>query len=97
MPEEKQTLLSGVKSLTFLYYDGTQWDHVWDTTQQTNLPYAISHSVEIATPRLIDIPCSAEPDRKTLVTVVLHEGLSCHHSDCATPIEITRNGSASID
>jgi prepilin-type N-terminal cleavage/methylation domain-containing protein len=41
MPEEEQTLLTGVQSLTFQYYDGTQWDSAWDTTQQTNLPLAI--------------------------------------------------------
>jgi prepilin-type N-terminal cleavage/methylation domain-containing protein len=51
MPDEKQTILSGVQSLTFLYYDGTQWDPVWDTTQQTNLPYAIKVQIQMALPR----------------------------------------------
>ena len=31
-----------------LYYDGTQWDHVWDTTQQTNLPLAIKVQIHMA-------------------------------------------------
>jgi type II secretion system protein J len=48
LPEEKHTLLSGVQSLTFLYYDGTQWDAVWDTTQQTNLPLAIKVQIQMA-------------------------------------------------
>jgi type II secretion system protein J len=48
MPEEKQTLLSGVQSLTFLYYDGSQWDAAWDTTQQTNLPQAIKVQILLA-------------------------------------------------
>jgi prepilin-type N-terminal cleavage/methylation domain-containing protein len=48
MPEEKHTILSGVQSLTFLYYDGTQWDPVWDTTQQTNLPLAIKVQIQMA-------------------------------------------------
>lgn len=48
MPEERQTLLSGVQSLTFLYYDGTQWDQNWDTTQQTNLPTAIKVQIYMA-------------------------------------------------
>jgi prepilin-type N-terminal cleavage/methylation domain-containing protein len=48
MPEEKHTLLSGVQNLTFLYYDGTQWDAVWDTTQQTNLPLAIKVQIQMA-------------------------------------------------
>lgn len=47
-PEEKRTLLSGVQSLTFLYYDGTQWDQAWDTTQQTNLPLAIKVQIQMA-------------------------------------------------
>jgi type II secretion system protein J len=48
LPEEKHTLLSGVQSLTFLYYDGTQWDQAWDTTQQTNLPQAIKVQIQMA-------------------------------------------------
>ena len=48
-PEEKHAILSGVQSLTFLYYDGTQWDQVWDTTQQTNLPLAIKVRIQMAT------------------------------------------------
>ena len=48
LPEEKQTLLSGVQSVTFLYYDGTQWDAAWDTTQQTNLPLAIKVQIQMA-------------------------------------------------
>src|SRR5208283_4067237 len=47
MPEEKHTLLSGVQSLTFLYYDGTQWDQAWDTTQQSNLPVAIKVQIQM--------------------------------------------------
>src|SRR5580658_1669325 len=41
LPDEQHSLLHGVQSLTFLYYDGTQWDQNLDTTQQTNLPLAI--------------------------------------------------------
>lgn len=48
MPEEQQVLLSGVQALTFLYYDGTQWDAAWDTTQQTNLPQAIKVQIQMA-------------------------------------------------
>jgi hypothetical protein len=47
-PEERQVLLSGVRTLTFLYYDGTQWDQAWDTTQQTNLPRAIKVQIQMA-------------------------------------------------
>jgi type II secretion system protein J len=47
-PDEKHAILSGVQSLTFLYYDGTQWDPNWDTTQQTNLPQAIKVQIQMA-------------------------------------------------
>ncbi len=48
LPDEEHTLLSGVQSLTFLYYDGTQWDNAWDTTQETNLPLAIKVQIQMA-------------------------------------------------
>jgi type II secretion system protein J len=47
-PDEEHAILSGVQSLTFLYYDGTQWDPNWDTTQQTNLPQAIKVQIQMA-------------------------------------------------
>ncbi len=48
MPDEQHAILSGVQSLTFQYYDGTSWDQVWDTTQQTNLPLAIKVQIKMA-------------------------------------------------
>jgi len=47
-PDEKHTILSGVQNVTFLYYDGTQWDPTWDTTQQTNLPLGIKVQIQMA-------------------------------------------------
>jgi hypothetical protein len=47
-PDEQHAILSGVQSLMFLYYDGTQWDQTWDTTQQTNLPLAIKVQIHMA-------------------------------------------------
>jgi len=47
-PDEQHTILAGVQSLMFLYYDGTQWDQTWDTTQQTNLPLAIKVQITMA-------------------------------------------------
>ncbi|HEY3861109.1 MAG TPA: GspJ family type II secretion system protein [Verrucomicrobiae bacterium] len=47
-PDEQHTLLEGVQSLNFTYYDGTQWEQVWDTTQQTNLPQAIKVQIQMA-------------------------------------------------
>jgi prepilin-type N-terminal cleavage/methylation domain-containing protein len=48
LPDEQHAILSGVQSLLFLYYDGTQWDQTWDTTQQTNLPLAIKVQITMA-------------------------------------------------
>jgi general secretion pathway protein J len=47
-PDEKHTILSGVQTLTFLYWDGAAWDTSWDTTQQTNLPLAIKVQIQMA-------------------------------------------------
>jgi general secretion pathway protein J len=47
-PDERHAILSGVQNLTFLYYDGTQWESGWDTTQQTNLPLAIKVQIQMA-------------------------------------------------
>jgi len=48
LPDQKRTLLSGVQSVIFTYYDGTSWDPQWDSTQQTNLPYAIKMDIQMA-------------------------------------------------
>jgi prepilin-type N-terminal cleavage/methylation domain-containing protein len=58
-PDEQHTILSGVQSLTFLYYDGTQWDQIWDTTQQTNLPLAIKVQIRMAP--VPGAPAQAQP------------------------------------
>jgi len=50
-PDEQHTILSGVQSLVFLYYDGTTWDQSWDTMQQTNLPLAIKVQIHMAAVR----------------------------------------------
>ena len=50
-PDEQHTLLSGVENLTFLYYDGAQWDPTWDSVQQTNLPTAIKVQIQMAAQR----------------------------------------------
>jgi type II secretory pathway pseudopilin PulG len=46
-PDETQLILSGVQNLTFSYYDGTQWNPNWDTTQVTNLPNAIKVDIQM--------------------------------------------------
>jgi hypothetical protein len=47
-PDQKRVILSGVQTVNFYYYDGTQWDQQWDTTQQTNLPSAIKMDIQMA-------------------------------------------------
>jgi type II secretion system protein J len=58
-PDEQHAILSGVQSLTFLYYDGTQWDQNWDTMQETNLPLAIKVQIHMAQVR--GAPAQAQP------------------------------------
>jgi general secretion pathway protein J len=48
VPDQKRTVLSGVQSVVFMYYDGLQWDPTWDSTQQTNLPSAIKMDIQMA-------------------------------------------------
>jgi type II secretion system protein J len=50
-PDEKQVILSGVQSVIFTYYDGSQWQTSWDTTQQTNMPLAIKVQIQMAPQR----------------------------------------------
>jgi type II secretion system protein J len=47
-PDQKRTILSGVQSVVFSYYDGTTWEQNWDSTQQTNLPYGIKMTIQMA-------------------------------------------------
>jgi hypothetical protein len=47
-----QLMLSGVASLKFSCYDGTQWNDTWDTTSSTaintNLPLAVRVDIQMA-------------------------------------------------
>ncbi len=46
---EDQWLMSGVESIFFTFYDGTQWGDSWDsTTQPTQLPLAIKVTIQLA-------------------------------------------------
>lgn len=57
---EEQFLLGGVESLTFLYYDGTQWRYDWDSsTDETVLPGAIR--VELLLTRALTNRLNPEP------------------------------------
>ena len=49
---EDQLMLSGVASIKFTCYDGTQWQETWDTTStgstDTNLPLAVRVNIQMA-------------------------------------------------
>jgi prepilin-type N-terminal cleavage/methylation domain-containing protein len=45
---DEQTLLTGVTDAEFDYYDGTQWDNTWDSTETSTLPAAVRFSVTLA-------------------------------------------------
>ena len=58
-PDETRLLLTGVQNVTFTYFDGSQWQTDWDTTQQTNLPAAIKALVQMVdeqTPLQLVVP-----------------------------------------
>jgi hypothetical protein len=42
-----QRLLSGVRDVTFSFYDGSQWRQFWDTTTDTNLPRGIKVEIQM--------------------------------------------------
>jgi type II secretion system protein J len=46
--EDDQRIMSGVQSVTFSYYDGSEWLDTWDDTTQTNLPFAVRVNVQLA-------------------------------------------------
>lgn len=46
--EDDQFLADGVQSLTFSYFDGTDWLDTWDDTVETNLPMAVRVSIQLA-------------------------------------------------
>jgi len=47
-PPEQERLLGSVQDIFFLFYDGLQWQNVWDSTQTTNtLPQAIKVLIQL--------------------------------------------------
>jgi aldehyde:ferredoxin oxidoreductase len=46
-PEQQQVILSGVQSLQFSFFDGTNWNDTWSTTL-TNIPIAIKTAISFA-------------------------------------------------
>ena len=49
IPEtDEQVLLTGVSTAEFDYYDGTQWDPTWDSTQTSTLPAAVRFTLTMA-------------------------------------------------
>lgn len=53
----EQFMLSGVASVKFSCFDGTQWDDTWDTTSPTaiytNLPLAVRVDIQMAGPQTL--------------------------------------------
>lgn len=48
--EDDQRIMSGVQSVSFSYYDGSEWLDTWDDTTQTNLPFAVRVNLQLAAP-----------------------------------------------
>jgi type II secretion system protein J len=73
LPED-QRLMSGVSSIEYACYDGTQWRNYWDTTlTDTNLPSAVRVRVQFAgkdnsEPVEMIVPVDAQPRRTPAIT-----------------------------
>ena len=71
---DDQPLLSGVTSVDYSCYDGTQWRGYWDTTLgDTNLPSAVRVRIQMAgrdssQPTEIVVPVDAQPRRTPTIT-----------------------------
>ena len=75
----EQLMLSGVQSLKFSCYDGTQWDETWDTTSSTatytNLPLAVR----------VDVLMAGRPDIQPIEIVVPIDSQSRTNMVLTTP------------
>ena len=73
LPED-QLLMSGVDSIEYSCYDGTQWREYWDTTMtDTNLPGAVRVRIQLAgkdssQPMEIVVPVDAQPRTTPTIT-----------------------------
>jgi hypothetical protein len=66
-----QPLMSGVESMGFLYYDGSQWRDTWDSAaEQTPLPKAIKVQIALA----VEEKGRSQPPPIELVVPLLVEG-----------------------
>jgi type II secretion system protein J len=73
---EDQFLLGGVETVTFQFYDGTQWRYDWDsTTEATILPGAIKVELLLTAaltnrfspdPIVLVVPITVQPDTNTV-------------------------------
>jgi type II secretion system protein J len=74
---DDQLMLSGVESITFSCYDGTQWQDTWDTTGvtsvNTNLPLAVRVDIQMsgsdnAAPIELVVPIDAQSRTNMVLT-----------------------------
>lgn len=63
---EETVLSSDVRSLALRYYDGTDWQTEWDSTDQDNqLPRAVEVTIEL------DRPTTSDPDARYRMTRIM--------------------------
>lgn len=65
---EPQLLLSGVQTMTVLFYDGLNWTELWDSTTTSNLPSAIKVQILMVPP---EGSTRAEPPIELVVPVMV--------------------------
>jgi type II secretion system protein J len=78
LPDENDWLMTGVERLDFSYYDGTQWQNTWNSTNQTvPLPRAIKLEMLLAQPLAVrNRSLAGMPTRIQVVAPVLVAGIT---------------------
>lgn len=81
---EDQFLMGGIETVTFQFYDGTQWRYDWDsTTDPTILPGAIKVELLLTTaltnrlnaePVVLVVPVAVQPDTNAVAQAAAEEG-----------------------
>jgi len=77
---ESESLLTGVQSMTFSYFDGTNWNDSWSSTL-SNIPCAVRVSIDF-----VNLPTSSQfrPPIQLLVPVVMNTNILMTNSASST-------------
>lgn len=82
LESEEQRLLQNVESLEFEFYDGSDWQDTWDTSEGTPLPQAVRANLLMATD-----PARAVSVREPIRLVVRLNSIPASTNDTSTAAE----------